>query len=193
MSELRIAVPDAILKSFIDDIPEALRPDMPAWVLALDPTTQPIEEAPKPPVKPRRRREERKSGLWAVVHAAREHGFTPPSEGFWVMLPKEYDAILALEPKPVAQVVLEVLRQTIGTVVQLPDGRTTRKEWARISQRHFARAGIMSNKDAWHGIEGALKEGYVLRREAGGAALNMPSGGEGLIDPMENSGGGYLW
>jgi hypothetical protein len=120
---------------------------------------------PQPLAKPRRRREERKSGLWAVVHAAREHGFTPPSEGFWVMLPKEYDAILALEPKPVAQVVLEVLRQTIGTVVQLPDGRTTRKEWARISQRHFARAGIMSNKDAWHGIEGALKEGYILRRE----------------------------
>jgi hypothetical protein len=95
----------------------------------------PDESPPNPPAKPKRRREDRKSGLWAVVHAAREFGFTPPSEGFWVMLPKEYDAILALEPKAVAQVVLEVLRQTIGTVERLPDGRAKRKEWGVGKER----------------------------------------------------------
>lgn len=62
-----------------------------------------------------------------------------------------------------AQVVLEVLRQTIGKV----DEHGNRQEWARISQRHFARAGIMSNKDAWHGIEGALEKGYIRRRNIG--------------------------
>jgi hypothetical protein len=113
---------------------------------------------------PPQRRSPRKSGLYAVLHSAQQHGFTPPSEGFWVMLPKEFDAILALEHKAVAQVVLEVLHQTIGKVGDGPEGR---KEWARISQQHFARVGLMTNKAAWRGIEGALKKGYILRRKIG--------------------------
>jgi hypothetical protein len=120
-----------------------------------------------PAATPPPRRSPRKSGLYAVLHSAQQHGFTPPSEGFWVMLPKEFDAILALEHKAVAQVVLEVLRQTIGTVVYGQDGRPTHKEWAVISQRHFARAGLMTNKAAWRGIEGALEKGYILRRQVG--------------------------
>jgi hypothetical protein len=80
------------------------------------------------------------------------------------MLPKEFDAILALEHKAVSQVVLEVLRQTIGRV---GDGQDGRQEWARISQQHFARVGLMTNKAAWRGIEGALKKGYILRRKVG--------------------------
>ncbi len=160
MSELRISVPDAILKSFIDDIPEALRPDMPAWLLALDPTTQPLEEAPKPP----RRRAARKSGLYAVLQAAQQHGFTHPNEGYFVMLPKEYDAILALEHKAVAQVVLHVLRQTIGRV---GDGHDGRREWAKMSKRDFARAGLMDDKNAWLGLRTALAKHYILRRRVG--------------------------
>jgi hypothetical protein len=35
--------------------------------------------------------------------------------GGFLQLPREFDAILALEQKAIAQVVLEVLRQTIGT------------------------------------------------------------------------------
>jgi hypothetical protein len=112
------------------------------------------------------RRGPRKSGLHLMLHAAREHGITPPAVGGFLQLPREFDAILALEPKPVAQVVLEVLRQTIGTVVN-QDGHPTRREWAEISQRHFARAGIMSNKYAWQGIDGALKQGYIVRRQIG--------------------------
>jgi len=131
-----------------------LRVDGPAL-----PSPQPAKEPnPRPP---------RKSGLYALLHAAQQHGITHPREGFWVMLPKEFDAILALEHKAVAQVVLEILRQTIGAVVYTQDGHTLRKEWAMISQRHFARAGLMTSKAALRGIQGALEKGYILRRKVG--------------------------
>jgi hypothetical protein len=117
--------------------------------------------APAPTRKPTapRRRPPRKAGLYAVLHAAQQHGFTHPDNGFWVMLPKEFDAILALEHKAVAQVVLEVLRQTIGKVV--------RQEWALISYRHFARDGLMSRSQAEFGITEALKKRYIQRRPSG--------------------------
>jgi hypothetical protein len=126
-----------------------------------------IKASDEPPPKPTRRRPARKSGLYAVLHAAQQHGFTHPREGFWTMLPKEFDAVLALEPKPIAQVVLEVLRQTIGTPVYGQDGHSTRQEWAAISKRHFARAGLMDYKSAQRGITGALDKGYILRRRVG--------------------------
>jgi hypothetical protein len=97
------------------------------------------------------------------LHTAQQFGFTHPTIGGFLQLPREFDAILALEHKAVAQVVLEILRQTIGQV----DAHGNRREWARISQRHFARAGIMSNKDAWHGIERALEKGYIVRQKVG--------------------------
>src|SRR5262245_19138287 len=69
-------------------------------------TLQEVQEvlAP-PPAKPakkprspskRPRREDRKSGLWTVLHAARKFGITPPTDGGWVRLPPEFDAIYAL-------------------------------------------------------------------------------------------------
>jgi hypothetical protein len=133
-------------------------------VLRVDGPPLPIPQPAKLPTKPRRRRSPRKSGLYTVLQAAQQHGFTPPNEGFWVMLPKEFDAILALEHKAVAQVVLHVLRQTIGRVGDGPDGR---REWARISKRDFARAGLMDDKNAWLGIREALKKHYILRRRVG--------------------------
>jgi len=51
------------------------------------------------------------------VSNVQQHGITHPKDGFWTMLPKEFDVILALEHKVVIQVVLEILRQTIGTPV----------------------------------------------------------------------------
>jgi hypothetical protein len=86
--------------------------------------------APAPPRKPTapRRRPPRTSGLYAVLQAVQQHGFTPPKEGCWVRLPTEVDATLALEDKAVAQGVLEVLRQTLGTVVYGPDGQPTATE-----------------------------------------------------------------
>jgi hypothetical protein len=40
---------------------------------------------------------QRPSGPDVVLHAVQPHGITHPNEGCWVMLPKEFDAILALE------------------------------------------------------------------------------------------------
>ena len=58
-------------------------------------------------------REPRKSGWWIALHRVREFGFTNPDEGHYLLLPPEFDAILALETKAVAQIVLEILRQTV--------------------------------------------------------------------------------
>jgi hypothetical protein len=102
-----------------------------------------------------------------MLHAAQQHGFTHPDEGFWTMLPKEYDAILALEHKAVAQVVLEVLRQTIGTPAYGQHGNARRREWAPLSVRHFLRAGLSSRSQAEMGIKQALGKGYIMRRRLG--------------------------
>jgi hypothetical protein len=102
---------------------------------------------PQPPAKPRRRRPPRKSGLYAVLHAAQQFGLTHPREGFWTMLPKEFQAIDALEPKDVSQVVLEILAQTIGAFEYGQDGRPQQKEWAALSYRHFARAGLIGRTE----------------------------------------------
>ena len=42
------------------------------------------------------------------------HGFTHPAHGHFLMLPPEFDLVLAHEPTHVAQVILEVMRQTVG-------------------------------------------------------------------------------
>src|SRR5437879_8134540 len=54
-------------------------------------------------------REPRKTGWWLALHRVREFGFTSLDEGHYLLLPPEFDAILALETKAVAQIVLEVL------------------------------------------------------------------------------------
>jgi hypothetical protein len=130
------------------------------------PPSLPIPQPANAP-KPRRRRPARTSGLWAVVHAAQQHGFTPPQAGHWLMLPPEFAAVLALEPKAIAQVVLEILQQTIGTVVYGQDGHSGRKEWAPLTKRHFVRAGILSRPQAEMGLKQALAKGYIVRRSLG--------------------------
>ena len=123
--------------------------------------------APTPTPTPRRRRPPRKSGLYLVLEAARQHGITHPTMGGFLQLPREFDAILALEHKAIAQVVLEVLRQTIGTVVYGQDGRATHRDWAPLTKRHFVRAGILSRSQAEEGIKLALDKGYITRRQIG--------------------------
>jgi len=117
--------------------------------------------------QPPRRRQPRKSGLYTILQAAQQHGITHPTVGGFLQLPREFDAILALEQKAVAQVVLEVLRQTIGTPEFDKHGHAQRREWATISQEHFARAGLMTKKAAWRGIKEALDKGYIKRRKVG--------------------------
>jgi hypothetical protein len=89
------------------------------------------------------------------------HGFTHPHNGYWVMLPREFDVILALETKAVAQVILEVLRHTIGYP---GDGPRERRLWAPLSPGHFARKGLMSRGAAQRGLSDAVTKGYLLRR-----------------------------
>src|SRR5205807_2118484 len=87
------------------------------------------------------------------------HGFTHPHNGYWVMLPREFDIVLALETKAVAQVILEVLRQTIGYPGDAPQDR--RLLWVELSYSHFARQGRMSRSTAQRALQHAVREGYL--------------------------------
>ena len=93
-----------------------------------------------------------------------KHGFTHPQNGYWVMLPREFDVVLALEPKAVAQVILEVLRHTIGYP---GDGPGERKLWVALSYGHFARQGRMSRSTAQRALQQAVKAGYLRQRTTG--------------------------
>jgi hypothetical protein len=128
MSVIRISVPDSILKSFIDDIPEALRTEMPAWILSLDPTTQALDEPMIVPPRSRRRRApaadpESYSPIEHTLYSVQTFGFTHPSSGRYLMVPKEFQAIMLLETKAVAAVVWEIMQQTIGWEGNGPGGR----------------------------------------------------------------------
>jgi hypothetical protein len=78
------------------------------------------------------------------------------------MVSNEFAAVLALAPKAVAQVVLEVMRETLSWYD--PQGYGERREWARISSRPFVRQGIMSHSAAQRGLAQALHKGYLRRR-----------------------------
>jgi len=89
-----------------------------------------------------------------------QHGFTHPQHGFWVMLPREFDVVLAFEPKPVAQIILEVLRQTIG---KAGDGPKDRQVWAVLTYGHFAMACNMARSTAQRAVQRAVEKGYLLQ------------------------------
>ena len=112
-------------------------------------------------------REPRKTGWWLALHRVREFGFTSPDEGHYLLLPPEFDAILALETKAVAQIVLEVLRQTVGWVDPSGDrdnrGNRKRRLWAKLGHKHFEFI-CGSSSQAHTGLKKALNEGYILRR-----------------------------
>lgn len=91
-------------------------------------------------------------------------GFTHPAHGQFLMLPPEFDLILAHEPKEVAQVLLEVIRQTSGWI---GDGPGNRRLWVKLSYGHFARKGLLSKANAQRALNTAVERGYVLRRQVG--------------------------
>jgi len=92
------------------------------------------------------------------------HGFTHPAHGHFLMLPPEFDLVLAHEYRQVSQVILEVMRQTIGW---LGDGPGDRRLWAKLSYGHFARKGLMSRGDAQRSLAVAVEKGYLQRRRLG--------------------------
>jgi hypothetical protein len=117
-------------------------------------------------------REPRKTGWWLALHRVREFGFTSPDAGHYLLLPPEFDAILALETKAVAQIVLEVLRQTVGRVDPSGDiderGNRKRRLWAKLGHKHFEFI-CGSSSQAHTGLKKALNEGYILRRPCTGS------------------------
>ena len=60
-----------------------------------------------------------------ALAGVQRHGFTHPAHGHFLMLPPEFDLVLAHEPTHVAQVILEVMRQTVGWVGEGPDNRVS--------------------------------------------------------------------
>jgi len=136
-----------------------------------------VSEPPPPPAVPGdgasvpTDRRPRKSGWLLALHSVKEFGFTHPDEGRYLLLPSEFDAILALETKAVAQVVLEVLRQTIGWVDSSGEtdaqGRRKRRLWARLGHKHFEFI-CGSASQAHVGLKRALQEGYIIRRSCRG-------------------------
>jgi hypothetical protein len=93
-----------------------------------------------------------------------KHGFTHPANGYFLMLPREYDVVAALETKAVALVILAILRRTIGVVGQ---GPRERGEWVKLSLHALADATLLPYSQAVVGLQEALKKGYVQRRKAG--------------------------
>jgi len=62
----------------------------------------------------------RQGTLTSILSNVGQHGFTHPDRGGYLMLPPEFDVLLALERKPVVQVVLEIMRATMGGIVSKP-------------------------------------------------------------------------
>jgi hypothetical protein len=93
-----------------------------------------------------------------------KHGFTHPRDGYFLMLPREYDVIAALEKKAVALVVLAVLRRTLGAPGNGPHGR---QEWVQLSDHAMADATLTSYSQVRRGLAEAVKKGYLLRRRVG--------------------------
>ena len=110
--------------------------------------------AAHPPVDP-----STTSPIDLTLYSVRTFGFTHPSTGRFLMVPKEFQAILIRETKAVATVVWEVMQQTIGWEGHGPGGR---REWAPLSLRHFVRARILSMSQAQEGIKQALEKGYIV-------------------------------
>jgi len=159
-------MPHAILKAFIDHIPDPFRANLSPELLEIA-----NEPPPKPTPKPKRRRRgaaadpSTYSPNEPTLYSVQRFGFTHPSTGRFLMAPQEFQAILALEKKAVADVIWELMKQTIGWA----DGRDPggRREWARLSVRHFEREKIASRSQAEAGIKRALDKGYIERRRSG--------------------------
>ena len=100
------------------------------------------------------------------ISRLRRHGFTPyfGEEKRFYMTPPEFDLVLACESRQVAQVIYEVLRQSVGYA---GDGEHGRREWVALSQRHFERRGLMSQSQAERALRYAVEQGYLLRRRRG--------------------------
>jgi hypothetical protein len=117
------------------------------------------------------RREARTSGWWIALHRRQAGGCTSLDEGRSLLLPAACDAMLAFETKAVAQMVLEIRRQTGGGVDPSGDrdarGKRQRRLWATCGHKHVA--FLWGSSSHTHtSLQKALKEGSIVRRPCHG-------------------------
>jgi hypothetical protein len=119
----------------------------------------------RPPRRQRRKTDaDTYSPIEHTLYSVQTFGFTHPSHGLYLMVPKEFQAIMLLETKAVAAVVWEIMQQTIGWE---GNGLGGRREWAPLTVRHFVRARMLAHRHATKGIADALDKGYIERRLIG--------------------------
>jgi len=110
----------------------------------------------------RGKRSDKVTGLHIVLQQIQRDGFPHPATGGFVMVPRVIKALLCLEPLAVIQVVFEIFEQTVGW--EDKKGLHGRREWARLSLRHFELACGMDNMQVLRGLKRAIQRGYILRR-----------------------------
>src|SRR5262245_12047565 len=147
------------LPEILDPPPAEVPKEPPKVVPTWEPITPPEDgERPK-----RKARSDKVTGLHVILHSIQRDGFPHPVEqGSFLMLPKVFKALLALEPVAVIQVVYEIFDQTIGWTD--PKGEHGRREWARLSMRHFELSCGMTSAQVKRGLKRALQNGYIIRR-----------------------------
>jgi hypothetical protein len=96
-----------------------------------------------------------------TISQLQQRGFTHPQNGRWLMLPREFKAIVAYESKAVVQVILEVLDRTIGVEGDGPYGRGL---WVELSAYDCAATGLMSYSAAQRGLATAIHKSYLRRK-----------------------------
>lgn len=113
-------------------------------------------------------RSQKRTGLQLILSELKQRGFPHPQvHGGFLMVPREFKALLSLEPLSVTQVVYEIFEQTIGWKDAREDHG--RREWAKLSLRHFQLSCGMTLSQVQRGLKGALNSGYVIRRPRMGA------------------------
>jgi hypothetical protein len=142
--------------------------------------TPPVHHMPKPvevppegqqtePEMPRRgrgARMEKKTGLHVVLQGIKVNGFPHPANGGFIMVPRVMNALLSLERVAVIQVVFEICAQTVGW--EDKHGKHGRREWVRLSIRHFEIACGMKASQVVDALKRAVQQGYIRRRPRAG-------------------------
>src|SRR5262249_30161860 len=93
--------------------------------------------------------------------------FTRPRAGQPSQLFQEFQALLGWESKAVAQIVYEIIAQTVGWHTPLNPAAT--ESWVLLSLRHFEHTCIMPPSQVLKGLTLARERGYIVRRPAGRA------------------------
>jgi hypothetical protein len=172
---------------YVERVNAELAERSPDFPLVMELYIGPGAKTDKTAKPPRRQRPEADPASYSPIehtlYSLQAFGFTHPSHGHFLMVPKEFQAILLLETKAVAAGVWEVMQQTIGW----EDGRAGgRREWVHLTVRYFEREQLLSRNHAEKGLARALVKGYIERRPMGHVAMSTASAEKGQIDPVEN-------